>query len=309
MLFGDHMVVIRGGGDLASGAAYQLHRAGFPVVILELAMPLAIRRAVSFASAVTEGEVSIEGISGVRAGSVTDAVSVAQGGAVAVLVSPDPPDAVFDVVVDARIAKRNIDTHIDQAKLVIGLGPGFTAGVDCHIVIETQRGHHLGRVLREGQAEPDSGVPPTDGLVTWRLEIGETVKTGVAIGSVADQDVVATIDGVVRGLLTPGFNAQKGLKIADIDPRGEFGLFRDFRGTPSWSGRTRGNFGVAEPARKVSLAEPRIGPARTRLGGRSGWKVNLVASACGHRRFTVRLLRHRCSDQGTDRPKGKGPGP
>ena len=90
MLFGDHMVVIRGGGDLASGAAYQLHRAGFPVVILELAMPLAIRRAVSFASAVTEGEVSIEGISGVRAGSVTDAVSVAQGGAVAVLVSPRP---------------------------------------------------------------------------------------------------------------------------------------------------------------------------------------------------------------------------
>ena len=235
MLFGDHLVVIRGGGDLASGAAYQLHQAGLPVVIFELATPLAIRRAVSFASAVTEGEVSIEGISGVRTGSVADAVSVAQGGAVAVLVSPDLPDAQLDIVVDARIAKRNVDTHIDQAKLVIGLGPGFTPGVDCHVVIETQRGHRLGRVLTESKAEPDSGVPgqvggagaervvraPTDGLVTWQVEIGEMVKTGVAMGSVGDQEVVAGIDGVVRGLVTPGFDAQKGLKIADIDPRGD----------------------------------------------------------------------------------------
>lgn len=235
MLFGDHLVVIRGGGDLASGAAYHLHKAGFPVVVLELAKPLAIRRAVSFASAVNEREVAIEGIAGSRVDSMTEAISAARAGVVAVMVSPDLPDAEFDVVVDARIAKRNIDTRIDQAELVVGLGPGFTAGVDCHFVVETQRGHHLGRVLEEGQAEPDSGVPGqvggvaaervvralTDGVVTWDVEIGETVNKDAVLGMVGSDEILATTDGVVRGLLTPGFAARVGLKIADIDPRGD----------------------------------------------------------------------------------------
>ena len=139
------------------------------------------------------------------------------------------------VVVDARMAKRNLDTQIDQAPLVIGLGPGFDARVDCDVVIETMRGHRLGRAIESGPALPDSGIPgdvegvtikrlvkaPETGMVGWDVSIGDSVTAGQSLGLVGDATVIAGVDGVVRGLISPGYHAAEGLKIADIDPRGD----------------------------------------------------------------------------------------
>lgn len=235
MLFGDELVVIRGGGDLASGAAYMLQKAGFPVVVTELPQPLAIRRAVSFASAVAEGTVTIDGVNGVRAESEPEARAITGDGSVAVLVSPDLPDLGQTVIVDARLTKHNIDTAVDQAPLVVALGPGFTAGVDCGAVIETMRGHGLGRVIWDGQAAANTGVPgnvggatadrvvrsPGAGAVSWRIAIGDVVGAGQQMGTVGDERVASRIDGVVRGLISDGFLANAGLKIADVDPRAD----------------------------------------------------------------------------------------
>ena len=237
MLFGDHLVVLRGGGDLATGVAWRLRRAGFPVVILELERPLALRRRVAFASVVLEGDQTLDGVDANLVGSPGEAVTVARRGAVAVMVSPELPD--FEeppsVLLDARMAKSSLDTRIDQAPLVVGLGPGFAAGLDCDAVIETMRGHHLGRVIWDGPAVPDTGVPgdvggeaerrvlrsPGSGPVAWSVEIGDGVTAGDSIGTVGDMEVVATISGVARGLIAPGQDAATGLKIGDVDPRGE----------------------------------------------------------------------------------------
>ncbi|MEE8332013.1 MAG: selenium-dependent molybdenum cofactor biosynthesis protein YqeB [Acidimicrobiia bacterium] len=237
MLFGDSLVVIRGGGDLASGVTYKLHAAGFPAIVLELDQPLAIRRTVAFASAVADGKSTIEGVEAVRVDAPGDAVPIAQSGTVAVLVSPTIPKLSVSpaVVVDARMAKRNLDTSIDQAPLVVALGPGFTAGLDCHAVVETMRGHRLGRVIWEGSAAPDTGVPgtvgsasserivraPMAGPVGWNVAIGDLVDEGQTVGRVGTADVVAPLDGVVRGLITPGFSVDVGMKIGDIDPRAD----------------------------------------------------------------------------------------
>jgi xanthine dehydrogenase accessory factor len=153
------------------------------------------------------------------------------------MVSPEIPDQLASpfAVVDARLAKHNIDTSIEQAEVVIGLGPGFTAGVDCHAVVETNRGPHLGRVLWEGAAEPNTGVPgvmggeaarrvvraPQDGLVSWSVEIGAMATAGRAIGRVGTGEIVPSIDGVVRGLIADGRQVTAGTKVADIDPRGD----------------------------------------------------------------------------------------
>jgi xanthine dehydrogenase accessory factor len=156
------LCVIRGGGDLATGVAWRLTRAGVTVVVTELPTPLTVRRTVALSTAVTDGSVDIEGMLGQLAPSAAAAVTLASaqpGNMVGVVVSPELPDTDADVVVDARLAKRNIDTSIDDAPLVIGLGPGFTAGEDCGAVIETMRGPHLGRVLWAGSAEPDTGTP------------------------------------------------------------------------------------------------------------------------------------------------------
>ena len=234
------LVVIRGGGDLASGAAHTLVRAGFPVVVLELARPRAIRRAVSFAGAVTEGSVVVDALDpviGRLAGSEAEAAAIADQGEVAVMVAGhlpqfSPPAAV---VVDARMAKRSLGTSMGDAPLVIGLGPGFVAGRDCHAVIETMRGHRLGRVLWSGPAAPDTGIPgqvggatsarvvrsPSAGTVHWTVEIGDMVENGSVLGKVGGVPVHAEIAGVVRGLISPGYPAEEGLKIGDIDPRAE----------------------------------------------------------------------------------------
>lgn len=237
MLFGEHLVVMRGGGDLASGAVAQLHRAGFPVVVLELERPLAVRRTVSFAAAVLAGEVTVDGIVGRRATGADDALAIAAGGDIAVLVAAELPSfgVPVTVLVDGRMAKRNLDTAIDQAPIVVALGPGFEAGVDADAVIETKRGHRLGRVIWEGAAAPNTGVPgrvggastrrlvraPRAGRVVWSVEIGDIVAEGQSLGLVERDEVAASIGGVVRGLIAPGHEVTAGMKIGDVDPRAD----------------------------------------------------------------------------------------
>lgn len=237
MLFPNHPILLRGGGDLATGVAYRLHKSGFPVVVTELPRPLVVRRRVSLATAVLEGQVTVEDLHGVRVESAADAWALAMTGAIPVLASPEwPPSGDARrpaVLIDARMAKRNIDTAIDQAPLVIALGPGFVAGVDCHAVIETNRGHRLGRVIWRGAAEPNTGTPgivggkgrervlraPVAGVVAWRKEIGDHVRAGEPLGDVAGQVITAPFDGVARGLIAPGTAVPATLKIGDVDPR------------------------------------------------------------------------------------------
>lgn len=235
MLFPDDLAVLRGGGDLGSGVAYRLVRGGFPVVVLELAEPLTVRRTVAFSTAVTEGTVRVEGVQGRLVRSQEEAVTVAATGVVAVLVAPELPEMSLSAVVDARMAKRNLGTSLSDAATVIGLGPGFDAGVDCHAVVETARGHHLGRVIEEGSALPNTGIPgavggrtadrvvrsPGTGTVGWDVEIGDLVSEGQVIGRVGAATVVAGVAGAVRGLLAPGHDVTEGFKIGDVDPRGD----------------------------------------------------------------------------------------
>jgi xanthine dehydrogenase accessory factor len=237
MIFADQLVVVRGGGDLASGAIAQLHHAGFPVIVLELERPLAVRRTVAFSSAAVSGEITIDGIVGRRAVTPEDALAIAGAGDVAVLVSPAIPvfPRPISVLVDARMDKRNIDTTIDQAPLVVALGPGFSAGADCDAVIETMRGHRLGRVIWDGAAAPNTGVPgmvggaagdrliraPEDGVVEWSVAIGDVVTAAQPLGAVGGVAVRASLGGVVRGLISPGSVVAAGTKIGDVDPRAD----------------------------------------------------------------------------------------
>jgi len=243
MRFIDHQILIRGGGDLATGVAYRLHMAGFPIVVLELERPLVVRRRVALATAVFEGQVSVEDLKGQLVSSVEQAWQLALEGTIPVLISPELPNrnsldwpnskVEVPILIDARMAKRNIDTTIDQARLVVGLGPGFTAGADCHAVVETMRGHRLGRVIWNGSAEPNTATPgivagkgaervlraPVAGRVSWKYGIGDIVDAGDQIGSVANVPVNVPFAGVLRGLIAPGLEVSMGLKIGDLDAR------------------------------------------------------------------------------------------
>jgi len=238
MMFPDHPVVVRGGGDIATGVVWRLSRGGFPVIVCELDVPLAVRRTVALSSAVSDGRIEIEGLVGVRVDEPAELMPTALRREVPVIVSPRlpaMPDPGVAVVVDARLAKVNIDTTIHDAPTVIGLGPGFTAGVDCHTVIETMRGHRLGRVIQTGPAAANTGTPgivggrgaervlraPCDGAVTWAVEIGDRVTERSVLGTVGGVRVTAPFDGVVRGLISPLVAATSGLKIGDVDPRAD----------------------------------------------------------------------------------------
>jgi xanthine dehydrogenase accessory factor len=232
---GKPLVLIRGGGDLATGVAYRLHRSGFPQIVLELANPLVVRRRVALATAVLEDQVQIEALRGRLVSNVTEAVELAYSEEIPVLVAPSLPEIQATILIDARVAKRNIDTNIDQAPLVIALGPGFAAGIDCDVVIETKRGHRLGRAIWRGSAQPDTGTPgiiagmgaervlraPVDGRVQWSHEIGDEAASGDVIGLVGAEPVYSPFDGVLRGLIAPGSQVKAGLKIGDVDPRGD----------------------------------------------------------------------------------------
>ena len=230
--------MLRGGGDLATGVAWHLTRQGWPVVVLELPEPLAVRRTVSLSTAVADGEVTVQGMRGVRVESPTEALAATEQGDVAVLVAPELAalgPVRPDVVVDARLAKRNIDTSIHDARVVVALGPGFTAGRDCHAVVETMRGPDLGRVKWRSSAQPDTGVPaeiggqaahrvlraPVAGEVSWHVEIGDPVVAGQLLAMVAGETVEASFDGVLRGAIRTGMTVPAGLKIGDLDPRGD----------------------------------------------------------------------------------------
>ena len=229
-----HLVVVRGGGDLGSGVIWRLRRVGFPVVVLELERPLTVRRTVAYSSAVTEGSVTVDGIEGIRVESAQAAAETAAGGSVAVLVAPEIPNfpVPMSVLVDARLAKQSLDTTLGQAPFVVALGPGFDPGVDCDAVIETMRGHRLGRVIWDGPAAPNTGVPGEiggasaerllragpGGTLRWDVTFGDIVEPGQVLGWIDSEAVAAQIAGTVRGLLLPG-PVTSGLKIGDIDPR------------------------------------------------------------------------------------------
>ena len=238
MLFEPYLVCVRGGGDLATGVAYRLFRAGFPVVILELPQPLVIRRAVSFAQAVYAGEIQVEGVDARLSAGVAEAIALTKSGTIAVMVDSAGyaiPRLNPTVLVDARMLKASGgDTSPDQALLVVALGPGYTVGRDCHAVIETSRGHDLGRVLWQGRAAPDTGIPgsvkgrsgdrvlraPTAGAVQSVVQIGDSVSSGQLIATVGGEPLRAPFAGVLRGLLHDGVPVPAGKKIGDVDPRG-----------------------------------------------------------------------------------------
>jgi len=231
---GDVLVVLRGGGDLATGAAWRLKRAGFGVVVCELDAPLTVRRSVAFSTAVSDGSVLVEGIKAVRE-TVAEAAELARSDQVPVVISPGLPPLGADVVVDARMAKRLLDTTIGDAPFVVALGPGFTAGRDCHAVVETMRGPQLGRVLWAGSAAPNTGTPgviggrgaervlraPAAGTIRWRARIGDVVEADAVLGTVEGAEVRAPFHGLVRGLVADQTIVPAGLKIGDVDPRAD----------------------------------------------------------------------------------------
>jgi xanthine dehydrogenase accessory factor len=230
----DVVVLVRGAGDLATGVAWRLKRAGFGVIMCELEHPLTVRRSVAFSTAVGEGSVTVGGIRAVRA-TTAEAAVLARSDVVPVVVSAGLPPLPADVIVDARVAKRALDTAIHDAALVVALGPGFEAGRDCHAVIETMRGPWLGRVYWQGRAAPNTGTPgviggrgaervlraPAAGRARWRVSIGDVVDAGAVLGAVGDERVRAPFAGVVRGLIADGTPVAQGLKIGDVDPRAD----------------------------------------------------------------------------------------
>ena len=230
------MFIIKGAGDLASGVAVRLAHCGFPIVMTDLPHPTSIRRTVCFSEAILNGMFTVEDVTAENAKSIDEIASIHERGNIAVLADPkaDCIRALHpDVVVDAILAKRNLGTKITDAPIVIALGPGFTASVDCHAVIETMRGHDLGRVILKGSAEPNTGIPgnisgfttervlraPKDGIFTEIRHIGDLVEKDEPVASVDGETIVATISGVIRGLLPTGTPVHTGMKSGDIDPR------------------------------------------------------------------------------------------
>lgn len=234
----NNLVLIKGAGDLASGTAHRLARCGYSVTMLEIEQPTVIRRTVSFAEAIYRGKYTVEEVTAELASGVDKIRAVLDKGNIAVAV--DPSWSLVGalkpaVVIDAVLAKKNLGTGIDEAPVVIGLGPGFNAGVDVHAVVETKRGHNLGRVILAGAAEPNTGIPgiigsfgeervlraPAAGLFDARKKIGDQVVKGELLALVEGIPLTATIDGVLRGLLKSGLSVHKGMKVGDIDPRAE----------------------------------------------------------------------------------------
>jgi len=229
------LILIRGGGDLATGVAIRLLHSGLCVIITELPQPLAVRRTVSFAEAVYSGEICIEGIIAKRVDDPGDSLrilSILAKQQVPVLVDPGCTSAKFlhpAVIVDGRMTKRPPEAIGYAPQLYIGLGPGFEVGLNCQAVIETRRGHTLGRIFWRGSPDQDTGLPdgdparvlraPTDGELATHLNIGDHIEAGQVIAEVAGLTVTASFSGILRGLLHPGLIVPRGLKIGDIDPR------------------------------------------------------------------------------------------
>lgn len=231
------LVHIKGAGDIASGVAFRLRRAGFDIVMSELQTPTAIRRTVSFSSAVFDGRASVEDAEAVLVNDASSALDVISQGRIAIFAGESASNIKHMPVramVDATISKRNTGTRMSDAEVVIALGPGFRAGEDCHAVVETMRGHTLGRVYYSGRAIENTGEPgniggytrerviyaPESGEFITDRNIGDIVSAGDEIARVGDSVICAQISGVIRGLFPSGFIVKKGMKSGDIDPRG-----------------------------------------------------------------------------------------
>ena len=231
-------ILIKGAGDLATGVAWELFREGHRIIMTEIAVPLTVRRQVAYSRAVYERRAEVEGVTGVLAGSAEEAIALSEQGVISVLVDPEARVREIwqpEVVIDAIMAKKNIGTTLTDAPLVLALGPGFSAGTDCHAVIETMRGHTLGRVIREGEPIPNTNIPgliggftgervlraPDDGSFHQLLDIGAMVRAGDVAGEVNGKPMICTISGVIRGMLADGTPVFKGMKSGDVDPRGE----------------------------------------------------------------------------------------
>jgi len=236
----EDLVVVRGGGDLGSGVIYRLHQAGFPIVVTETATPTVVRRAVAFATAMYEEVVTVQGVRGRRVNTIDDAIATLAADEVPVI--EDPSAKVIDeleafAVVDAIMAKGKWDTGTNRelADVVVGLGPGFDAGVDVDAVVETDRGHELGHVIYEGTASPHDGEPgermgythervfraPVSGTWETAVELGEIVDAETVVGSIDAEPVTTEIGGVVRGLVHDGLAVSEGMKLGDVDPRAD----------------------------------------------------------------------------------------
>jgi len=237
------LVLIKGGGDLASGVAHRLFVSGFRVVILELLEPKMIRRTVSFAEAVYSGKWRIEGVTARKVKKIPQKfLDGKRLNYIPVMVDPEGETVRIikpDVLVDGRMAKRNLGTRRNDAPIVIGLGPGFVAGKDVDAVVETKRGHTLGKVIWKGEALPNTGVPgeiggfsierllrsPSEGIFCPEKKIGDPVKKGDVVARVSGEAIRARIDGIVRGLLKEGLFVEKNFKVGDIDPREGIDVF------------------------------------------------------------------------------------
>jgi xanthine dehydrogenase accessory factor len=235
----DLVVLIRGAGEMASGVAHRLHQSHFKICMLEIPHPIAVRREVSFCEAIYNGEKEVEGVWSHLISTTEEISPTWKQDKIPILVDPDGTGVRHflkpDVLIDAIMAKKNLGTQMNDAPLVIGLGPGFTAGKDVHLVIETNRGHHLGKVILNGTAESDTGIPGLiggysvervlhtmkKGIFDPHKSIGERVNKGSVVAVVDDFPVIARISGVIRGLLREGVEVKKGMKVGDIDPRGK----------------------------------------------------------------------------------------
>lgn len=242
-LFDDELVIVRGAGDLATGIVYSLYKAHFKIIVLDTQYPSSIRRKVALSEAVYDGESKVEDIEAVLVKSYEEALNIIANQnykKIPILIDPNC-DILKNIkptfLIDAIIAKKNLGTNKSMAKYTIALGPGFTAGKDCDIVIETMRGHNLGRMYLEGEAIPNTGIPgniggkeaervihaSSDGIIENIKNIGDFVKEKEVIAYINNNnekiEVLATFDGLLRGIIRDGFKVHKGLKIADIDPR------------------------------------------------------------------------------------------
>lgn len=232
------LAVIRGAGDIASAIALRLVRSGIQVMMTEVAHPLTVRRTVAFSEVVRLGSTTVEGVEARLVQDANEALAMLKRtDAIPVLVDPECRCIEIrpDIVVDAILAKRNLGTTMDMAPVVIGIGPGFTAGVDCHAVVETMRGHTLGRAYYEGSALPNTAIPgliggfagervlraSSDGVFRGVAAIGDKVEAGQVVAYSGDSEVVAMISGVLRGLIADGVYVTKGLKCGDVDARGD----------------------------------------------------------------------------------------
>lgn len=231
-------VLIKGAGEIATGVAHRLHRCHLRLALTEVAAPLAVRRAVSFCEAVYDQRKVVEDVAALLVIRPEEMEAVWQKGEIPLLVDPEAEVLDYlkpDVLVEATLSKHNTGISKADAPLVVALGPGFEAGVDAHVVIESNRGHNLGRLIKEGWAEPNTGVPgntagytlervlraPADGVFDCDCALGDKVEKGQVVGRVASQPVVAQVGGILRGLIRPQSRVWQGLKIGDVDPRSD----------------------------------------------------------------------------------------